>query len=920
MKGRRKWLMAAIGAAVLLWGGYTWLYFLGTDGHGAMLVGESDFVRVVEMCGEKNYVCRGWSWVVPMIEMMESRFTPLLDYVAWNGILSVCIIIYLKWRKAKDWGRIKIFGWQLIAVVLVELWLLYSSLAAGGIEVGRLKLKEVVEPVAGVTTGSVELMGEIFGNLSDKECLVKVGWLGSGEGIWRMKNICMQASFVKRGLPMVAWVGLLVLEILVLGRATLQRFGFTGLRKLDEVVLSVGLGVVGWIAILWTVAVLGVFMPAVGWGLIVGIGAIFRRDMVYWIRTIFGWRVEIDLMRRENWPEMVTMFFLVSVLALNFLTVVRPIPIGWDDTVSYLNRPKMLVEYGKFIAPMSNPGWEYLTALGFLLFGTERGAGAAMMANWVAGVFAVGAIGVWVRRFSGRGWGVMAALLYYSMPMVGDFSFSDMKIENGVFAVGAISLYAAWLFLFTEWGRGRRGLLLLAGLLGGVAFSMKMTSLMGILGMIGVVVGVLLGGWAISGWGVVVLTGLARSGIEGVGEVFERVGWGRGPDVRVAVVLFALFLFSGWRKIKSRWKEGGAGIGWLFLGISVVVLVWVAHNNVGSGDRFLRLMWWPVERVGPELDIYGEKYGVSADRPRRSLPFELAVKKDHPACMPTGRKEELGRYTGYRGGWGDFLLLPWRAVMNLDITGVHVSTMPVLFILPFILVTAYFWQKRQRWLRWLMGWSGMVFGLWMFLGSGVWWYGLVMFLAWVVGLEMMVREGGGRFFRITVGVVVAGSLVLNMGVRLYELENKDVELLYLMGKVNEDQFVKGTFKNFQRAVEVIEERRRKFPDRPYIYVVGSPIAYFIPKSLEVVAESDLWLDRFNCLHQERDDKLTLNRLKALGINSIIFNTKTVTVEDDRSGTLHLKAREFVDFLNNDQLELKVEIYDEKDGFALVAVE
>ena len=87
-----------------------------------------------------------------------------------------------------------------------------------------------------------------------------------------------------------------------------------------------------------------------------------------------------------------------------------------------------------------------------------------------------------------------------------------------------------------------------------------------------------------------------------------------------------------------------------------------------------------------------------------------------------------------------------------------------------------------------------------------------------------------------------------------------------------------------------------------------------------MAESDLWLDRFNCLHQERDDKLTLNRLKALGINSIIFNTKTVTVEDDRSGTLHLKAREFVDFLNNDQLELKVEIYDEKDGFALVAVE
>jgi hypothetical protein len=107
------------------------------------------------------------------------------------------------------------------------------------------------------------------------------------------------------------------------------------------------------------------------------------------------------------------------------------------------------------------------------------------------------------------------------------------------------------------------------------------------------------------------------------------------------------------------------------------------------------------------------------------------------------------------------------------------------------------------------------------------------------------------------------------------------------------------------------------PDRPYLYRVGTFIPYFIPKNSEVIGATDNQLDLFNCLNQEHNPALTLQRIKALGFNSIIFDTNTATIERDQEGSLHKKVQDFVDFLNNPTLHLQIVINDSQQGVAFI---
>ena len=58
------------------------------------------------------------------------------------------------------------------------------------------------------------------------------------------------------------------------------------------------------------------------------------------------------------------------------------------------------------------------------------------------------------------------------------------------------------------------------------------------------------------------------------------------------------------------------------------------------------------------------------------------------------------------------------------------------------------------------------------------------------------------------------------------------------------------------------------------------------------------INKKSAILQENNHALTLQRLQALGINSIIFDTNTATIERDPNGSLHKKVNSFVSFLNN----------------------
>ncbi|MEK7218534.1 MAG: hypothetical protein AAB728_03665, partial [Patescibacteria group bacterium] len=167
--------------------------------------------------------------------------------------------------------------------------------------------------------------------------------------------------------------------------------------------------------------------------------------------------------------------------------------------------------------------------------------------------------------------------------------------------------------------------------------------------------------------------------------------------------------------------------------------------------------------------------------------------------------------------------------------------------------------------------------------------------------------------------LVAFSLIIAFGMRFWQFEQQRNLLEYPFGKVDADTLRIRTIPYYDQIRDVVVQRHETMPDRPYLYRVGTFITYFIPKNLEIIGITDHQLDNFNCLNQERDPQLTLKRLKALGFNSIVFDTNTATIEKDSEGSLHKKAQAFVDFLNNPSLGLQVVISDAGQGVAFILI-
>jgi hypothetical protein len=620
--------------------------------------------------------------------------------------------------------------------------------------------------------------------------------------------------------------------------------------------------------------------------------------------------VALDL--RSHWPQLLIAWLLLSLMALNFLHVVRPIPLGFDDTNSYLMRPRAMAALGKTICSTATFQWEYLTSIGFVLFGRDStfGATASMMINWLAGPLAVSAIlafgsalmqpqpgGDAAEQHRSRGgstpsrfgYGLLAACLYYAMPLVSHFSYADMKVDNAVFFMGALATLALFQYLFgraqtttrkaeqqstapvetvrsepgvpfTTVGR-QRYLLVLTGVFAGFVFAMKLTAL-----MIGI----------------------------SVVAVLVLVVWLDHHRLRTVVATVAVVLSSA----------------------AVGVVPWLVHNAL----RYDSAMPLPVSTAPKIHEVHFDIHGLNpgAQRPStRTLPADLAIDTSSRACQLTDRAEELDRYWGPGRGAERYGTLWWRTVMNLDVGGYYVTMFPAMLLAPLALLLPAFWSRHARWARWLGVFTGVMLLLWTFLANGVPWYGIGALLGLLLGLESLTVFPAWRPVRITMIAFVALSAGVAVSMRLSQFANERVLLDYGLGKQSAEALTEVLAPHYTSISATVLERASAMPERPFLYQVGSFIPYFLADNPQLLGIADNQLGVFNCLYQERDAALTLRRLQALGFNSILFDTRTASVERDPDGSLHQKVNAFVQFANASRTAVRTVINDSRYGVAFL---
>ncbi|MBM3230709.1 glycosyltransferase family 39 protein [Candidatus Peregrinibacteria bacterium] len=918
-------LSASLFIVMLLWGGYTLLYYLGVPVHGAVLLPDDVHKSLEGICAGDDVVCRGAFALFGVLWHSLTR----VPFVIWYAV--TCIVLYalvLAWRYVRTlrWNaEIVLKPWHVLALCFASMWLLFTCLSLSNN--GDLPFNHLIEPLPDVYKNAgpqaIVALRENYDALKERGCLKPIGTFGAAEAS-EITFFCFQTSFFTRVVPPLIFTLLFLCELLVLGRFLLRKaLRISTDSLLEEAVLSLGVGACTMVAALWVLAVAHVFIMPVGWALALLLPLVLFWDARYWLDRFLHaeWRVHVPWWS----PVLLLSWFLLSYLAFNFINIVRPFPIGWDDLGSYLNRPRQLVSYGHFIFSMSAFQWEYLTALGFLLFGFEStfGATASLAINWTQGLLAVLIIMMFVRTYLGKGRGLLSATLYYTLPLVGHFSFADMKIDNAVFSMGALATFMLLRGTIrddeqsssTEAWRH----ILLAGVFVGFAFAMKVTAIMVLMALGAALAGIVLHPLGFVAGVIGACAVLIEQGALNLAGLLERVGY--DPHLIAPQTVAMVFILIGLVPLAAAAYMGRARLrNFVILtaifigGFVAAVLPWMQYNNIVSGSIVPKIALGAPNTIGPILDMFG-----NIDDATYSLSPELKVDQKDPTCKPSGAREELGRYWGTRTGWGHYITLPFRSVMNLDSAGYYVTTIPALLLFPLLLLLPYFWRREGRWLRWVWLTTAFLIVEWMFLANGILWYGIGMFLGLVICLEALLARAPDTLNRSVAGLLITCSLLFSLGQRLWQYESQRNLFEYPLGKVSAKAIRERTIPFYDDITEVVLDRARKIPDRPLLFRVGTFMPYFVPRNLEVIGISDHQLDFFNCLYQGRDPEVMVARLKALGFNSIVFDTNAATIERDQNGSLHQKVQMFADFINNPKAGLQVVINDPTAGVAFILI-
>lgn len=185
-------------------------------------------------------------------------------------------------------------------------------------------------------------------------------------------------------------------------------------------------------------------------------------------------------------------FFLTFILSVSLINVLRPMPIGWDDLGVYMNFPKIMATSGELLKGAGFYVWQLITGTGFLFSYT---AAQAFYINQLGGILAVIAIICSLsyifeekNKKSFLSLPILLAAVFYVMPMTVFQQAKDMKLDPALmfFSISAFTV------LFSLWKKSdtkKRSLTIicLAGILTGFAFWVKVTTLMLLLGALGLI-------------------------------------------------------------------------------------------------------------------------------------------------------------------------------------------------------------------------------------------------------------------------------------------------------------------------------------------------------------------------------------------------------------------------------------------------
>ena len=408
------------------------------------------------------------------------------------------------------------------------------------------------------------------------------------------------------------------------------------------------------------------------------------------------------------------LFIIASIiLAINLISIMRPMPIGWDDLWAYMNYPRQMANSGMidFLGGMYS--WQVFTWIWFMVYEPVQ---AFFLNNvwWFLSFIVI--ILVVSDLLKDKTWKVntliniplLVATIFISMPMVVFQQAKDMKLDEGLFFISVIVFYLVVKKLNSpSLTKGRWGLFLflIIWILAWFAFSIKITSLLLISAIIWIIfynklwfLGFL---WYLWIYSAIFTKAWLWSYLNIVYDKWNIVLINKFSFI--FLVFWIVFLWLWIIKYKKSFSKLLQYI-WIFiLWILIAISPWIWKNLNQLQNSKTKINIWSL--------LWGQTKHFKADFTKILSAEELNLIKEKQKLewlnsSWTTTNEDWGRYFWYEKGLNNYIKLPWNLTMQVN-QGWEFTTLTWLF-LALIPILFLFLKFRKKWLEYFI----LLFILW----------------------------------------------------------------------------------------------------------------------------------------------------------------------------------------------------------------
>jgi 4-amino-4-deoxy-L-arabinose transferase-like glycosyltransferase len=554
------------------------------------------------------------------------------------------------------------------------------------------------------------------------------------------------------------------------------------------------------------------------------------------------------------------LLFLSLALALAILT--QPMPSGFDSVTYYFNLSKELALTGSFVRGQYSFPIEAVHSSGYLLaqfIGLPSLSEIfASFLSWWGGLFSVAIIIILGKKIHSYQTGLLAALVYYTMPIIGFYNSVEPKSEVTQAAFLSLALLA--LIKWKQEPKNKWAFLIFLFL--AFAFTIKITAVFAAVAFIGVIIFEIIRNKLKDK---IIFVNIAKAGL--ISFSILILPW------------FSIHLFEQNRSLADNIRTTLSG---------------QVYENFLLGKN-------PTEMERIKF-ITKQSYGFKN--------------------YSSGFSEDYSRYMGNETGWwglekylpeklaqipmARYLSLPWdlTVLVNRNTINFMISSLFLILIPIFITLKIFFKKEHQKLkiplkLRTISSLTLIYFLAWLIWGRGIIWYGIGLLICFSIIISVyflrLKKVYPKNFVSKLLVFLFFFNVLFSITIQTGRFGHPAV-LAFTTGKISKSESIEQMVPGYLRIAGVINSDPDIQSGEKFVLLVGSYLHYFIDNYYQNVLE-DQYLDHFGTLYlsSEEDDQKTLQLLKKMGVKYIVFDLGTKLIDTTDNKTLVAKQEIFMQF-------------------------